>query len=449
MRSRILLSLLLLVLGSAPAFADSLDDWIDLEQTRINRTVDENKILAPDVQNQARRFRPESQTWFSLKAIWIPESELHAALDPAHFDPEVAKYFVREKNGQREYRLLIHPESENFYRDLLAKYPVDYSTFRATSTASSRTVRVNAGGPRGPRFFAKLSLDVELGGVRRTVPRTEVARSVGTSIYLESLAEKIGPSPFVHIPEPFGISPKGWERGGMILRMVPAAVQENKTKLVPLFSLYAPDRRGRTLLQDLAEQAGVPPAEFVKENILAPFYDGWVRWNLEGAVTMEAHAQNVLLEMDARGRPTGRFVHRDLGGFNIDMQSKQFTPPENLPSFTNIANDYHQPFVGKAREQSLCTYFDGGFLFNVDKELERIQPGYKARSVMTEGRRILSERLEFYSGVKVPTKNLRSGPAVLQALRDAQAGFDKRAKRKRAKAKKRPAGGCPESFEAI
>jgi hypothetical protein len=420
--------ILLVVLFLAPAaWADSLSDWILLEQTKINRTVDSTRIMEPDIKNQAKAYRPESQRWFPLKTVWVPADELNVAIERDVFDPELAKLFVRTENGKTEYRLLIHPESEKFYEKFLKKYPVDKSTFRATSTASSRTVLVKTKGKNGPRFFAKLSLDVELGGVRRTIPQGEVARSVGTSLYLRDLEKRIGEERFSHLPETFGISPKGWERGGMILRQVPSEILKNEKKLVPLFSLYAVGKDRKSLLQKLAAQSKLTPQEFVRRHILSPFYDGWVDWNLRGAVTMEAHAQNVLMELDKKGRPSGRFVHRDLGGFNIDLESSSSAKKLALPTFTNVEKDYHQANVIDARRQSLHTYFDGGFLYNVDKELMRIQPGYSEGSVFTDGNKILSSVLSRRSGVKrIPPATLSSAQGVVAALEKAESAYKKR-----------------------
>jgi hypothetical protein len=85
------------------AAADSLSDWMKLEQTRIDRTVDERKIMAPDIANQAVEFRPESQTWFPLKSVWVPESELHSAIQEDQFAPDLKKLF---RKGRRRATLL-------------------------------------------------------------------------------------------------------------------------------------------------------------------------------------------------------------------------------------------------------------------------------------------------------------------------------------------------------
>jgi hypothetical protein len=419
MRSfRLFLLLSLLLLSLPGARADSLSEWIEMEQTRIDRTVDENKIMAPDIAGQAQKYRPESRNWFTVKSIWVPEEELHTALQDDAIPKDIQKIFVKTENGKRYFRLFIHPESENFYQELIKKHPPVEQAFEATSTASSRTVVMRPKGQESPVFFTKLSLDVELGGVRRTVPAGEVARSVGTSRYLKAL-EAEQPSNFSAMREVVGISPKGWERGGMIVRLVPDSVIKGDTKLVPLFSLYAKDANGRSLLQDMAEKAGMDPSQFVKKNILEPFYKGWVEWNINGAVTMEAHAQNVLLELDREGKPTGRFVHRDLGGFNIDTNSPFYKQRAALDVFSTLEKDYHQGAAGAARKQSLYTYFDGGFLHNVDKELTRIQTGYRSGSLIYSAYEILGKEFTRATGLSAdnfPGKKLAEGRETMDKI---------------------------------
>lgn len=75
-----LLLLFALIIAPVTARADSLSDWMDDEQTRIDRRVDEDKIMAPDIAAQAKEYRPENQAWFPVKSVWIPEEELHSAV---------------------------------------------------------------------------------------------------------------------------------------------------------------------------------------------------------------------------------------------------------------------------------------------------------------------------------------------------------------------------------
>ncbi|MGZ3711630.1 MAG: hypothetical protein ACXVBE_07730, partial [Bdellovibrionota bacterium] len=180
-RLPILFLLLIALLPSA--FADSLGDWMQLEKTRLDRTVDSSRLIPAETGRLKKEFLPESLKRFPLKSIWLPEEELRVAIDDPALPNAIKKIFVRVVNGKREFRLLIHPESEMFYRPLLKKYPLARDEkFWATTTASGRTVLIEAEHSQ-QKIFAKISLDVEMGNVRRTVPAAEVARSVGTSQY--------------------------------------------------------------------------------------------------------------------------------------------------------------------------------------------------------------------------------------------------------------------------
>jgi hypothetical protein len=409
-----LLGFLLLILVS-PLFADQsgTDFIMSMEQTRINRSVDPRKIMQPDIANQNTAYRPDDGKWFKLPSILVPEEDLNVALSGLGKAPsEVNQILIVEEEGKRYHRLFIHPESENFYQELIKKNISTYSTeFEASATSSSRTLLVrNVQNPE-LKFFAKLSLDVKLGGVVRTIPKGEVSRSVGISDYILRHEKELCGN-FTIMPEVSGIIPKGFDRGGQIIRLIPKEVQENKSYLVPLFSLYA-EKDGSTLLKDLALKKGISPTEFVEQHILEPFMEGWAQWAIRGPIVMEAHAQNVLIELDKDMNPTGRFVHRDMGGFNIDMDSKSFNQEDKkfIPYFDSIKEEYHQKFIDPAKRQSLSVYFEGGFLYNIDRELQKIDPHYIKGSIYQTSRKKLVHGLTSLSGASLEELGLTSDPS--------------------------------------
>ncbi len=335
------------------------------EQLLIDRSVDEQLIMPPTITGQGVQYRPESQQWFKVKSIWIPEDDLQIAEIPNSFFHN--SKFIKKLNGKRYFKFLIHPESEIFYKKLIDKYK-NAGNFLATSTSSSRTVLVTD--QKGSFFFAKLSLDVELGGVVRTIPKSEVARSVGLTQYTDDIQSPN--QSFQIIREPLGINPKGFDRGGQILREIPKEAFKNGKTLVPLFSLYSTASGKNTLLKKMIS-GQKDPINFIKQKILAPFAKAWIDWAVDADLVMEAHAQNVLIQLDKNGLPTGKFYHRDLGGFNADFSNYDTT---KLPYFTSITEDYHLKFNDQAITQSLRVYFEGGFLFNVNNELKRL--GHKS-----------------------------------------------------------------------
>jgi hypothetical protein len=375
---------------------------IDFEQGLIDRNVDTDKIYSPDIANQDLLFRPENQKWFSVKTYWIPEEELNAV---NHSSAQINSVMTKSLNGQTFYCLIVHPESESFYQELTSKYSRGEDMY-ATSTSSSRTVLIRTKDDK--IFFGKLSLNVKLGGVVRTIPRGEVSRSVGTTMILDEILKKEDPnaSPFHYIRESFGIIPKDFERGGMIIREIPT--MEESHSLLPLFSIYAKNANQDSILKkwiQLAEKENKIPREWIKEKILAPFAKGWSHAYLDQHFVMEAHAQNVLIEVDKNNFPVGKFFHRDFGGFNVNLEYyKDESWYSKLPYFTDIQTDYHQKSSEKAVVQSLDTYFESGFLFNLNKEYAEIT-GDAATDFRLEFRKILALEIENRQGIKLnPTQ---------------------------------------------
>jgi hypothetical protein len=90
---------------------------------------------------------------------------------------------------------------------------------------------------------------------------------------------------------------------------------------------------------------------------------------------MEPHAQNVLIEVGPKGQPTGRFFHRDLGGFNVDFthRAEMKRPEANTPTITTRAEDYHEAHHTDSLASALDAYFQGGFLHNAEKHMRQWQ----------------------------------------------------------------------------
>jgi nicotinate-nucleotide adenylyltransferase len=413
--------------GASPAKDDhsTLDQWMHNEQTLLDRNVDTEKITAPDVQNQAFQYRPDSGQWFPVKSIWLPESELDVVELESMIPTELRPELIRIHNGQKQFRFFIHPESENLYRNWLSKYPV-VTDYRATATSSSRTLLVESTRDPSKKFFAKLSLDLQLGGSDRTIPNNEIARSVGTTQYFVD-HQKNASDGFKIVPEVLGLSPQGRYRGGMIIRLIPDEVLNGTSKLVPLFSLYARNGEKPTLIEKMAHEARMTPHAFSVEKILKPFAKAWSEWAVKGGLVAEDHAQNVMLELDSAGNPTGKFFLRDGGGFYINPHSPTLNAGElsKLPTLNGFQWDY-QKFADVAEGRSLDTYFAAGFLHNLDAELARLEPSYRKGEIYDDFWKQIASDLGELSGD--PTLSFRryqlenDMPRVLKTVREASTG---------------------------
>ncbi len=403
----------------------AVQDLIYAEQKLISRELDERVIATPKENYQDPRYAPENGEVFQFRGYWLAKSLFNEAATPNSAMP---KDFRRSRRGQPEVLFLVHPESEEFFKDLTAKATetVDYY---ATSTSSSRTILAWA--EQGDPFFAKLSLAKEIGGVVRTIPSGEVARSIGTAMILEQLSSKL-PESFLFMRESYGLMPKGMERGGMIIREISDVLQTRGRRLVPLFSLYAkPSDGGPTLLEKMVEASGRDGAEFFAERILTPFIAQWTELQVRFGISMEPHAQNVLLELDRNGMPTGRFVHRDFGGFNIDLEfarTQLGIETSKLPTFSNLNTDYHQKFHRQSVDQSLGIFFKSGFLYNITK-LMRARGVKLTRTKITNETwnqrtlALVNEYLAAYTGADHQLKSLDAVSAQIVAARNPHASL--------------------------
>ena len=349
-----------------------LRQWMHYEQRLLSRSVDTTRLKALD-NHQDRQFSPEAGKTFPVKSYWVDAGRVDA-FQGQGLPRDLKQLFTRTQGGKKQVRLLVHPESEVFYKGFL-RGAARGSDFLASATASSRTMLVWKKGHAAQPFFAKVSLDKKIGGVVRTVPKGEVARSVGVNNVLQ--ADRRGlPRSMGFLPEVFGVMPKGMERGGMIIRAIPKEITSGQIRVVPLFSLYAKRPGGKPpLLVEMIRNSGMTAEAFVRERIVRPFARQWLELAIKRGITMEPHAQNVLLEVGRDGLPSGRFYHRDFGGFNVDLayrQQRGLPSPRELPTVTSVKKDYFTGLHGKSLA-GLTPYFVGGFLYNIDRQLPRWQ----------------------------------------------------------------------------
>ncbi len=139
-----------------------------------------------------------------------------------------------------------------------------------------------------------------------------------------------------------------------------------------MFSLYADRAEQMPLLAEMINKSGMNAKEFIKTKVIGPFVKQWMEMVLVHGISMEPHAQNVLIGLNSKNLPNEKFMHRDFGGFNLDLESfkrLQTMSPAKLPTATTVVEDYHQKHVGSSVNQGLETYFDQGFVFNLDQKL--------------------------------------------------------------------------------
>ncbi|MGZ3721727.1 MAG: IucA/IucC family C-terminal-domain containing protein [Bdellovibrionales bacterium] len=363
--------------------------WYIYETDYLSRIVDDHKLRSPEFNEQDPFYAPEAKNIFDLLGVWIPENQLQV-FKSSRVDLQIREEFTRQTGNGKEYLFLIHPESMDLYEEILQKN-YERETFRAVATASSRSLLIWKRGDESRPMIGKVSLNKEVGESLRTIKGTEAASSMGVSMTLGGTKDL--PENILIMDETMSMIPVGMERGAMILRSFPPEFFSGKTQFFPLFALYGDKNPG--LLLNLLKRAKTDPAEYVRAHIIAPFVKLWAKMAVDQGILLEPHAQNILMEM-SDGELTDRFGLRDFGGFNIDFELRkrrsQFVPAE-LPNFTGDLNkDYYQQRHIENIRKGLNIYFEGGFLYNVQRAMNTwAKNGLIARS--SEGKYNLSKIL--------------------------------------------------------
>ncbi|MCC6751812.1 MAG: hypothetical protein IT371_29435 [Deltaproteobacteria bacterium] len=421
--------------GADPRLPAPVARWLAFEQERNDRSNDARRLYPLD-NHQDPRYAPEQRRFFQLKSYWVDAERMHA-FPTDELAGTLRPMFLRQQNGRAQVRLVVHPESEPLYARLVAGAE-RAEDFTASATASSRTLISWAPGHPETPFFLKVSLDKMLNGARRTISQGEIARSAGIGLLLE--ADRAGrvarpgaaaalPASFAALPEVLTAIPRGMPEGGMIIRLIPEGVIAGRTQCMPLFALHSPGPNGAMpALVEMIRRSGQPAETFIRERVIAPCVRQWIELSVKNGITSEPHGQNVLLELDARGLPTGTVVNRDFGGFWVDFEHRGrlgLWLPERMPVIGTLAEDYKLN-PGRDRLANLETYFYGGFVHNLDREvrswfrrgwLEGQAPAERAfeRVMLREVERVGAE----LAGGRVEVNRLDGLTSVLQQVKAA------------------------------
>lgn len=255
---------------------ERLQGWLDAEQQLVHRRVDRRLIDPGDVSEIPEPWRPESGRVVRLRSVLL-------ALGDVELEGEPPPGFVR--GGA--VRFLWHPLVA--VPTAIARAPAG-AELEAAVTSSIRTLLVwGAGAPH----FVKLGLPRVVAGEARALGLTHARRAVDATQLLDAL----GPVGFSICREPFAMVPKRAPLAGLIVRQVP------RGRWRPFFALTHSSARLPVGLQ---------------RRLLEGAVKAWLRAAIDFGLSLELHAQNLLVQVDARGLPTGRFGYRDLDGLTAD-----------------------------------------------------------------------------------------------------------------------------------
>jgi hypothetical protein len=302
-------------------------NWIHQEQTLNDRvTCKGDYPIEPS--SVPSDFWPERQPVFWLPEFEAPRDQFRLLQNPARPLPW---YISGASSGWFSH--LVHPLTMQYFLSReIGNVRWRAARFLATPMASHRTLLVWSPRSKTPPFAVKTSVNLWIGGLNRNVRLKEIKRSVGiSSIFAEIPRATLEQQGILLLDDPVGIVHKQ-TNAGLLAREIPARLGAGE-EIVPLFSLVAARNLSRPRIVDLIMASRLTPTAWVDQFVFQPLiYQAYFLAMTTGLVG-EMHEQNILLEL-RKGKPTGRFWQRDLGGFGVDRELRSLANKdfEDLPA---------------------------------------------------------------------------------------------------------------------
>ena len=345
-------------------------EQLALFEQKLANPRQDSRVFVRNESNLPHVYRPEAGSVFRLKAVLVKRGDVHV-WTASSLPVSLRQLFLPTHDS---VLLLVHPQSLSYYRPLLTMRgvtPCIDSVFYATPTASSRTLLAWKDGSESKPFCVKVSLDAVIGEVHRTIPSERVCKCVGLTQML-ARASDIPPTA-VFWPEYLGVAPHCLPRGGMLLRGIPPSAIGKPTLHVPLFALTSDPRGfGEPLLVTAVRNSSLDVVDWLRVFLLQPFARDSMHLATLCGITMEPHAQNVLIEMTKDFRPTGRLAFRDLEDICVDIPYRSvidLIQPVEYPTINGWRRDYHQHNRRQPLIDSLSIYFERGVLWQLTEAL--------------------------------------------------------------------------------
>src|SRR5687768_15969998 len=128
------------------------------------------------------------------------------------------------------------------------------------------------------------------------IRREKGSRSDTLSAMLNSEADEL-PHVLVDRPEIRDVTTCRAPHAGTIVRSSPDAIKTGRVRLAPFFSLLGSSGDHLPLLLTILERTGMPPLQCGHEVLCKPFAQLWLELSMNFGWILEAHGQDLLLEL--------------------------------------------------------------------------------------------------------------------------------------------------------
>lgn len=233
-------------------------------------------------------------------------------------------------------RFFIHPAMCLLHQN---RKLVSNSGIQVSPTSSTRTVLTRN---LNPNFMVKTDLERRIGDGVKRLKGAHVKHSIKIG---QDFQEATLPTNLAYLPESIGaICSSSSQETGLLIRELHAhPVVSDKRYILPLFSLFSPDKNNLQdplLLYQLIyaiDRQRSNALDIFLQRILIPYLDSWARLISERGLSTEMHAQNILLEIDANGVPS-RLVYRDFQDTFVDI---------DIRMERGLSTDFSKNVIGK------------------------------------------------------------------------------------------------------
>lgn len=217
--------------------------------------------------------------------------------------------------SRSKVKFFVHPEMLSELEDKeLERLNWEY---KVEPTSSTRTVKI-----LDENLMIKLHLNKRLSRFIRRLRPNSVEHSLLVSSELEASLKNC-PKTFGYLPESIGVV---YKKFGMIIRESnPRPLSNEKSFLIPLFSLYGRDSKDKSqqsLFAQLIKLNKTDPLDFLVKSIIKPLFSNMAFFINERGILLETHGQNVLIELNDRFE-IKRLVHRDFQSIYIDNKIRK------------------------------------------------------------------------------------------------------------------------------
>jgi hypothetical protein len=320
---------------AGPAFSQlpaGLREWLILERFHLHKPhLYQRRELDASFDIS---YLPQHSGTFRLPCFLIARRNLH--MFGSQQQHSYSMQFYSDSKIDDAVLFPMHPLALDDYREFLLRVGATDAAREgvciwAVPTSSLRTLLAWPDGAADRAVFVKTSLVSPVVGDRR-VHRMRAGRSVALSALVANQLTEL-PTQLSYLRESFAFAARSAPHSGSIIRCIPQEIISGHVRVAPLFSLIGGEGERRPLLLAMLERAGTPPLQFVDEMLCKPVARFWLELCMRFGLIIEAHGQDLLLELSTAGQPTGRFYYRDFEGMQVDWELRRrlgYSAPDAL-----------------------------------------------------------------------------------------------------------------------